>query len=228
MFGSILKFHWSLFRRVQLTIFQHWFRLWLGAIQATSHFLKQWWLIYGRIYESLCLNELNLTASENSPLDKNHVLQCVGLVWNSTQNILPIHCIFTLKMLWDISRFLQPFWRLLWHSLHMFYVAQFPWRSWGMLGRHPKWVVKQRDQLSRMQDLYLAKEFVFAFWIATNIHNWTYHELNDCKIYVTFQIQLKILAMKCFDQEILCYLLYKLVILCIINLNICLQYKSMA
>ena len=37
-----LRFHWSLFLRVQLTIIQHWFRLWLGAGQATSHYLNQW------------------------------------------------------------------------------------------------------------------------------------------------------------------------------------------
>ena len=45
MFKFRLKFHWSLFPRVQLTIFQHWFRWWLGAGQATSHYLKQWWFI---------------------------------------------------------------------------------------------------------------------------------------------------------------------------------------
>ena len=39
------KFHWNLFPRVQLTTFQHWFRKWLGAGQATSHYLNQWWLI---------------------------------------------------------------------------------------------------------------------------------------------------------------------------------------
>ena len=43
-----LKFHWSLFLRVQLTIFQHWFR----------YYLNQWWLVYWRIYASLGLNEL--------------------------------------------------------------------------------------------------------------------------------------------------------------------------
>ena len=53
-----LKFHWSLFLRVQLTIFQHWFRKWLGADQATSHYLTQWWLAYRCIYASLGLNEL--------------------------------------------------------------------------------------------------------------------------------------------------------------------------
>ena len=58
MFEFQLKFHWSLFPRVQLTIFHHWFRSWLGADQATSHYLNQWWLVYWRIYASLGLNEL--------------------------------------------------------------------------------------------------------------------------------------------------------------------------
>ena len=38
-----LKFLWSLFLRVQLTIFHHEFRLWLGAEQTTSHYLNQRW-----------------------------------------------------------------------------------------------------------------------------------------------------------------------------------------
>ena len=58
MFEFRLKFQWSLFLRVQLTIFQHWFRLWLGDVQATSHYLNQWWLIYRCIYASLGLNKL--------------------------------------------------------------------------------------------------------------------------------------------------------------------------
>ena len=53
-----LKFLWSLFLGAQLTIYQHWFRKWLGADQATSHYLNQWWLIYWRIYASLGLIEL--------------------------------------------------------------------------------------------------------------------------------------------------------------------------
>ena len=56
-----LIFHWALFLRFQLAIFQHWFRQWLGAGQATSHYLNQWWLVYWRIYASLGLNELTLT-----------------------------------------------------------------------------------------------------------------------------------------------------------------------
>ena len=53
-----LRFHWSLFLRFWFTIFQHWFRYWLGAGQMTSHYLKQWWLVYWRIYASLGLSEL--------------------------------------------------------------------------------------------------------------------------------------------------------------------------
>ena len=53
-----LKFHWGLFLRVQLMTSQHWFRYWLGADQATSHCLNQWWLDYRRIYASLDLNQL--------------------------------------------------------------------------------------------------------------------------------------------------------------------------
>ena len=37
------EFPWNLFPRVQLTISQHWFRLWLGAKQATSHYLNWRW-----------------------------------------------------------------------------------------------------------------------------------------------------------------------------------------
>ena len=53
-----LRLHWSLFLMFELTILQHWFRLWLGADQVTSHYLNQWWLVYWRIYASLRLNEL--------------------------------------------------------------------------------------------------------------------------------------------------------------------------
>ena len=45
-----LIFHWSLFLGFESTIFQHWFREWLGADQSTSHYMNQWWLDYQRIY----------------------------------------------------------------------------------------------------------------------------------------------------------------------------------
>ena len=55
MYELRLKFHWS-FLRAQITTSQHWKWKWLGADQATSHYLNQWWLVYWRIYASLGLN----------------------------------------------------------------------------------------------------------------------------------------------------------------------------
>ena len=65
MYSFLLKFHWHLFQRVQLIKFQHWFRWWLGADQATSHYPKQWSLVYWRIYASPGLNELIVMLSIN-------------------------------------------------------------------------------------------------------------------------------------------------------------------
>ena len=56
---SWIKFHWSSFLMVLLKIFQYWFWWWLGADQATSHYLNQWWLDHWRIFASLGLNELS-------------------------------------------------------------------------------------------------------------------------------------------------------------------------
>ena len=58
MYEFRLKFHWKLFLRVQLILFQYQFRWWLGADQATSHYLNRWWSGYWRINVSLGLNEL--------------------------------------------------------------------------------------------------------------------------------------------------------------------------
>ena len=53
-----LRFHWSFFPMVQLTIIHHWFRKWIGPSQATSHYLiwtnaypgggvlPMWWVIH--------------------------------------------------------------------------------------------------------------------------------------------------------------------------------------
>ena len=60
-----LIFHWIFLPMIELTIFQHWFRKWLGADQATSHYLNQCWLVIWRIYASLGLNELMCILSPN-------------------------------------------------------------------------------------------------------------------------------------------------------------------
>ena len=54
-----LRFHLNFFPSIQITIFHHCFRKWLGAGQATSHYLNQWWLVDWRVYASLGLNELS-------------------------------------------------------------------------------------------------------------------------------------------------------------------------
>ena len=52
LFEFCLRFHRSLFPRVQSTIFHNWSRWWLGADQPTSHYLRQWRLDYRRICAS--------------------------------------------------------------------------------------------------------------------------------------------------------------------------------
>ena len=74
IFEFRLKFHWSLFLTVPLTIFQHWFRQWLGADQATSHCLNQWWFNYWRIYASLGLNGLRGDLARSTPYRVSLVL----------------------------------------------------------------------------------------------------------------------------------------------------------
>ena len=54
-----LIFHLGFFLRVQLTIFQYWFRQWLGADQATTIIGTNDGQVYWGIYASLSLNELN-------------------------------------------------------------------------------------------------------------------------------------------------------------------------
>ena len=53
-----LRLQWNLFPRVQSSIFHHLIRQWLGADQATNHYMNHWWLVYWPIYASLGLNEL--------------------------------------------------------------------------------------------------------------------------------------------------------------------------
>ena len=75
-----LKFHWCLSLMVQLTIFQLWFRWWLGAGQATSQYLNQWWSVYWRINVSLVLNEL-ISLSKRAVV--NYTRLCVGYTVSS-------------------------------------------------------------------------------------------------------------------------------------------------
>ena len=69
MYEFRLKFHWSLFLRVKLTIFQLWYRKWLGANQQ-NHYLNHWWLNYRRLYASLGLNYLTCRPLHSCFLSK--------------------------------------------------------------------------------------------------------------------------------------------------------------
>ena len=59
MYEYRLRFHWNLFLKVQLAIFQHWFRQWFGACQATSHCLNQGWLVYAYMHRSASMSLSN-------------------------------------------------------------------------------------------------------------------------------------------------------------------------
>ena len=91
------KFQWSLLIRIKLTIFQHWFRWWLGADQATSHYLNQCWLDYRRIYASLGINELISISAwmSHMPSEAFGEISCPFLnfnsctVWEWISNFIP-------------------------------------------------------------------------------------------------------------------------------------------
>ena len=94
---------------VKLTIRQHWFRWWLGTVQAPSHYLPQWWkslrmhicatrhrgvggggVRFKNTYELLNLRALNFSPM-NKIFHRMGKIFCVEFLWNSTENILPIN-----------------------------------------------------------------------------------------------------------------------------------------
>ena len=81
-------FHLSLFPRALSTVFHHWFRYWLGAVQVTNHYLNQWWLVYWRIYLSLGLNELLVIV-----LHQSFILHLRLLMTRSTINSVYSGCV---------------------------------------------------------------------------------------------------------------------------------------
>ena len=115
MYELRLRFHWSLFLRVQLKIIQHWFRWWLGAVQATSHYLNQWWLYYWRIYASLGLNELKqLQLWSRYPMHKTSdyvtMLKYLWVPFTSMVLLRSEGCIYnhTHCFMWDVIAITVP------------------------------------------------------------------------------------------------------------------------
>ena len=84
--------HWRLFIKYELTIFQHW-SWWLGADQATRHYLNQLWLVCWRIYASLGLNELTtgIVPSQCPPSsDAERVIHCVKPLASGWSNAIKL------------------------------------------------------------------------------------------------------------------------------------------
>ena len=78
-----LRFHWSLFLRFELTIFQHWFRKRLGTDKATSHYLNQWWLNYWRICVTRpqWVNAMGVALSTSAWKPHPILLYCTSFTW---------------------------------------------------------------------------------------------------------------------------------------------------
>ena len=97
------------FLRFELTLFQQLLRWWLGAYQATGHYLNQWWLFYWRLYGSLGLNELKgMIYISTICLDQHNVLRSpIALLWHNgviwRYINLNLHCI----RIWLVTRLKQ-------------------------------------------------------------------------------------------------------------------------
>ena len=99
MYYFRLRFHWNLFVGVQLTIFQYWFRKWLVAVQATSHYLNQWWLVHRHIYASPGLNEFKMLSMKWWPF-------CLSLNVLTHFRLASLlkYCLYDLLKLWIIHQ----------------------------------------------------------------------------------------------------------------------------
>ena len=72
-------------RSGRLTINYHWFRKWIGAKQATNHYLNQWW---SRLRTHVCITRLRwlntLRPRQNGRHFADDILKCIflnGNVW---------------------------------------------------------------------------------------------------------------------------------------------------
>ena len=76
--------HWDMLPMVQLTICQHWFRLWLGTEQAASHYLNQWWFsLLMHIYIAGPLWVNTLRPKQNGPHFADDIFKCIFLNENA-------------------------------------------------------------------------------------------------------------------------------------------------
>ena len=98
-----LRFHWSLFLRVQLTLRQQWFGKWLGAEQATSHYMNLWWpSVLTHIYALLGVDELLQFYAEYLVM---HAWQNVKCQFEVQVNFVnwDIKCWWDARHIWTIA-----------------------------------------------------------------------------------------------------------------------------
>ena len=97
--------------RVQMTIFHYWFRSWLGADQATSHYLNQWRLVHWRIYASLGLNGLIWKIYWHiEMLQKLNIRRIIAYIETDTQCV----CVLNICISYNIFILLQSIWFFNW------------------------------------------------------------------------------------------------------------------
>ena len=78
---------------LQLTIFQHWFRWWLGARRVTKHYLNQWWLVYLRMISLLGLSELTLVVIYTYRDNYVYVPYTYGTTTWEVDSLVPGSCV---------------------------------------------------------------------------------------------------------------------------------------
>ena len=131
MYEFRLRFHWGLFLRIRLTIFQFLFSQWLGTDQATSHCLNKWWLVYWHMYASLGLSELVSELWDVLWVQSRIYVQPLAhwTVFTFQQNVNGVHCMRThyylvgwgvvylevLPLLSSTQSFVNMFWLTHWH-----------------------------------------------------------------------------------------------------------------
>ena len=85
-----LRFHYSLFQRIKVTIYQHWFRKRLGTGEAASHYLNQWWLDYRHIIicvtQPWCVNPSRVTLPKLKPSTTTRMTSAFGGMRSATMS----------------------------------------------------------------------------------------------------------------------------------------------
>ena len=94
MYFEWIRFHWSLFLWVILTIIQHWFRWWLGTDQATSHYLNQWKVSQ---LMHICITQPQWIKDSRSSFDMFNLSCNISAIWPSLNPCTVINPILLIK-----------------------------------------------------------------------------------------------------------------------------------